>query len=202
MRSLFALLLLPSLSVSAPAIIAKQSSDIQITSVTTSGSGCPAGSVSSTISPDGSVITLGFDSYETLVGPGASSADREEDCEIFLNLFYPIGCTAATFNATYHGFAQLDSGVTGSLSADYILSPGSTGSEPPTAVISGSAFTDGGVYEKDDTVTTETTINTTNQQNVSFVVRTRLSLQAMNATVSGTLTDDDATISIASQSSC
>ncbi|KAL1848002.1 hypothetical protein VTK73DRAFT_10215 [Phialemonium thermophilum] len=176
----------------------RQSSQIQITGVSTSGSGCPQGSVSTNISPDGSVLTLGFDSYQTLVGPGASGSDREKNCDVFLTLRFPVGvCTAATLSITYHGFAEIESDVAGSLAASYTLSPGSGGGNPPATTFTASNWSGGGVYTRQDAVSASATIQNPNQRDVSLAVRTRLILSASNSGASGTLTADDATVAIA-----
>lgn len=194
-------LLLPALALAAPAsLITRQASQIQIASVTASGGGCPQGSFSTDISPDGTTITFGFDSYQTFVGPQTSQ--RELDCNIFLSLRFPLGCTSAAISTTYHGFVQLDSGVTGSFPASYNLSPGFlTGSTPATSFTSAS-WGAGGVYTKLDSVSAKATINSPNQQNVNFEIRNRAFLQAPNSVASGTLTVDDATITIAQIKKC
>jgi hypothetical protein len=201
MRLIKALLLLPALVLAAPSIFPRQSTPIQIASVTYSGTGCPAGSVSTETSPDGTVITLGFSSYQTLIGPGSLSEDREKHCELFFVLRYPIGCTSAVIAATYHGFAELESGVSGTFISTYSLSPGSTSSNPPPTTFSSSQWA-GGVYTKPDLISTTASIQNFNQRNVSFVARTRILLQAPNPSVSGTLTGDDATVAITQQRSC
>jgi hypothetical protein len=201
MKSIVALLL-PILALAAPAPEGRQSGGIRISSVSTSGSGCPQGSVSTSISDDGSVVTIGYDSYQTNVGPGVDSSQREKYCDIFLTLLYPLGCTSAVMASTYHGFAQLDSGVSGSFAAAYVLSPGSTSTNPPTTTFSSSQWSAGGVYTKSDSVTTKNTVRTLNQRTAIFAARTRVTLIAVNSTVSGTLTDDDATIAITSQIKC
>ncbi|KAK1764281.1 hypothetical protein QBC33DRAFT_547672 [Phialemonium atrogriseum] len=194
-------LLLPALALAAPTSLdPRQAGQIQITSVTASGAGCPQGSFSTSISPDGTVITFGFDSYQTLVGPQTNQ--REEDCNIFLGLRFPVGCSSASISTTYHGFAQIDSGVTGTLQASYNLSPGSLTGSTPTTTFTSASWGGGGVYTKQDTLTAKATINSPNQQNVNFEIRNRAILQASNSAVSGTLTVDDTTITITQIKKC
>ncbi|KAK3313966.1 hypothetical protein B0H66DRAFT_567489 [Apodospora peruviana] len=176
-----------------------------IQSASFSGSGCPPNTYSIDLASDGQAITLGFDAYNTLVGPGSDPSDREKNCDLTLTLQYPIGCTAAKITSTYHGFAQLEQGVTGIFSSQYNISPGSisSGGSPPPATISRNGFGGAGnVYTKLDEARTKVNVRSANQRSVSFVVRSRVLLQANNGNVGGLLTEDDVSISIAQQSRC
>lgn len=200
MKLLLATLLLPLSTLCAPTfspIRFRQSAQIQITSFSAAGPGCPQGTISSSISDDGTTLTLGFDAYQTDVGPGVSDSPRELNCDIFATLRYPLGCTSASVRTTYHGFAELDEGVRGTFPAAYTLSPGeATGTSPLPATFSGAP---GFVYTKLDEVRVKENIRNQNQRDVSLAVRTRVFLQAANETVSGTLTVDDATIAVTGQ---
>lgn len=68
------------------------------------------------------VITFGFDSFQTYIGPGTTQADRSKNCQIHLNLKYPGGFQFAVVESTYHGYAQLDAGVTGNFFSTYFFS--------------------------------------------------------------------------------
>lgn len=59
---------------------------IYIISAMTSGNGCPQGSVSTTFDPNQSVVTFGFDSFQTYIGPGTTIQDHSKNCQIHLNL--------------------------------------------------------------------------------------------------------------------
>lgn len=136
------LLLFPTLILSSP-LTPRQSPPVDqiiITDSATSGNGCPQGSVSTTASPDKTVrlssplstshltntnkqvITFGFDSFQTYIGPTAAQADKSKACQIHLSLSYPAGFTYAVVDATYHGYARLDAGVTGNFLSTYFFS--------------------------------------------------------------------------------
>jgi hypothetical protein len=125
------------LSAAVPANTPRQANPIRITSISASGSGCPAGTFTADISPDNVTATLGFNEYQTYVGPGIPGSDRERNCDVFFTLRYPIGCFSAVFNIKYHGFAQIENTVSGTLSASYSLSPGSVSPSSPATSISG-----------------------------------------------------------------
>ena len=182
----------------------RQGNPIQIISVTTSGSGCPAGTVATEISPDGSTLVLGFDAYQTSVFAGSPSADREKFCDVSVKARYPLGCTKAVFDTTSHGFALLESGVSGTVLSSYSFSPGSivSGASSPATVLQGSQFEEGDVYTKQDEVATKATVRNANERDITYVVRSRVFLQASNQQAFGTLTVDDLSISVTAQTAC
>jgi hypothetical protein len=205
MKSLIPLLLLPIAALGAPTTPSQRARDaqqVQVTSISVSGSGCPQGTITTDISPEGTVLTLGFDSYQTAVGPGVRGSDREKNCDVFITLRYPLGCTSTTVSTTYHGFAQLEDGVEGSFPATYSLSPGFVSGGPPATTFSAGEWGTGGVYTKLDEVAVKEDIRHANQRDVSFVIRNRIRLNAAGSDLSGTLTVDDATVIISDEKSC
>jgi hypothetical protein len=59
---------------------------ITIISAMTSGNGCPSGTVTTTFSPDKTLVTFGFDSFQTYIGPGTKPQDHSKNCQIHLSL--------------------------------------------------------------------------------------------------------------------
>jgi hypothetical protein len=192
-------ILFPALAVAAPSLLPRQSS-ITISSVSATGPGCPAGSYSTTIS--GGVVTLGLDAYQTNVGPGFPGSDREKYCDITVNFLYPLGCTAASIQSTYQGFAQLGTGITGTFTSTYSVSPGQIGPNPPSTTFTSANWGSGGVYTRSDTSATTVRANSANQRNVQFMSRNRIILQSGQASSQGTLTADIITIAVQSQNVC
>lgn len=68
------------------------------------------------------VITWGFDQFQTYIGPGTKASDKSKNCQLHLNLAYPGGFQYAVVDATYHGWARMDEGVTGSFITTYYFS--------------------------------------------------------------------------------
>jgi len=204
MKFLSSFFVLPALALAGPLSRPRGSGQpARLLSVSTSGSGCPSGTVATETSPDGLVTTVGFDNYSTNIGPGVASENREKFCDLTVTVRFPLGCTAVSLATTYHGFAQLDSGVTASLTSSYTLSTGVlAGGNPPTTVLSSTQFGEGDVYTKQDPTSSTVIVRNANEQNVSFVARIRIFLVATNGTVAGLATADDATIAIARQSKC
>lgn len=198
-------LFLPLLTLASPAPLTPRQSDsqVRITAITTTGDGCPSGTYSSSINEAGTVLTLGFDTYQSAVGPGVPGPDREKHCELFVTLRYPVGCTTASLTTTYHGFAILQQGVSGVVASTYNLSPGSlTNGNPSSTVLSGAQWVDGDVYTRNDVVAARAPVVSQQQRDVSFVVRNRVLLTAGDSSQEGVVTADDVTLSITGQASC
>jgi hypothetical protein len=139
MHSKLAILALPVLAAAYPqsSAVAPSPDQITIRDTTYSGSGCPQGSVSTSASDDKTVVTWGFDSFQTYIGPGTVAADKSKNCQLHLNLAYPGGFQYAVVDATYHGWARLDTGVTGSFITTYYFSQdaGKTVSRTPSTLL-------------------------------------------------------------------
>jgi len=173
---------------------------VTIVSASTSGNGCPQGTVSTTISTDRTVVTFGFDGFQTYIGPGTKTSDRTKNCQIFLNLKYPGGFTFAVLQATYHGYAQLDTGVTGTFLSTYFFSQ-----DASKSTTTRSSFTGGGslaagvVYTKTDTVPTTALIFCPCGSNGILSINNRVALTSTNSNASGQISDDDATVKFTHQ---
>lgn len=55
-------------------------------------------------------------------GPGTTPSDKSKNCQLHLNLKYPGGFQFAVVESTYHGYAQLEEGVTGTFYSTYYFS--------------------------------------------------------------------------------
>lgn len=56
------------------------------------------------------------------MGPRADITDSRKFCQLNLELSYSAGFSFAVYNAEYAGFADLDSGVTGTIKSNYYFS--------------------------------------------------------------------------------
>jgi len=186
--------------------------EITINSVTTSGSGCPNGTVSVTISDDRTVVTLGFDQFQTYLGPSPRSPrgrrargparddERRKTCLIRLNVNEPPGFTFAVLDATYHGFAQLDGGVTGSFASSYSFAESGGSSAATTAsIFGGGGFANGTVFTQHSDIPTASVVRSPCGRNATLFIRTTIDLTSSNSSASGAITDDDATFAFTHQ---
>ena len=202
----FAAFLLPALAMAAPALNPNLSGDmpdpkdIQIVSASFSGNGCPQGSVSTSISPDRTVITFGFDGFQTYIGPGTAVSDRTKNCALHLNLKYPGGFQFAVVDSTYHGYAQLDQGVTGTFYSTYFFSQdASATTTTQTSITGGGVWAKGQVYTKADSIPTASLIFSPCGATGILNINNRIALQSSNSKASGSITDDDATVAFTQQ---
>ncbi|KAL1874345.1 hypothetical protein VTK73DRAFT_477 [Phialemonium thermophilum] len=174
--------------------------EIQIQSATFSGNGCPQGTVSTSISPDKTVITFGFDGFQTYIGPGYNPTEKTKNCQLHLNLKYPGGFQFAVVDSTYHGYAQLDPGVTGTFYSTYYFSQdASATTTTQTSITGGGIWQDGQVYTKADTVPTASYIYSPCGANGILNINNRIALTSNNRSATGLLTDDDATVAFTQQ---
>ncbi|KAK3331215.1 hypothetical protein B0H66DRAFT_92987 [Apodospora peruviana] len=173
---------------------------IQIVSVSFSGNGCPQGSVSTSISPDKTVITFGFDRFQTYIGPGFSAAEKSKNCQLHLNLKYPGGFQFSVVESTYHGYAQLDPGVTGTFYSTYYFSQdASATTTTQTSISGGGIWAQGQVYTKADKIPTASYIFSPCGASGILNVNNRIALTSSNTTATGEVTDDDATVAFTQQ---
>ncbi|KAK7985600.1 hypothetical protein PG996_005163 [Apiospora saccharicola] len=173
---------------------------IQIISASSSGNGCPQGSITTNLSPDRTVITFGFDAFQTYIGPGTNVSDRTKNCQLHLNLKYPGGFQYALVDSTYHGYAQLEKGVTGTfLSTYYFSQDASATTTTRTSITGGGVWEAGQVYTKEDKIPTTSVIWSPCGQTGLLNVNNRIALTSTNKTASGSISDDDATVAFTQQ---
>ncbi|KAG8159676.1 hypothetical protein KVR01_010313 [Diaporthe batatas] len=181
-----------------PALAAAQ--DITISKVQYSGNGCPQGTVSTSISSDKTVVTLGFDGFQTYIGPGTSIKDRTKNCQIHLTLSYPAGYSFAVVDSTYHGYAQLEAGVTGTFFSQYYFSSDASNTcTTQSSIAGGGVWADGQVYTKQDVVPTPNYVKSKCGQTEILNVNNRVALSSTDTNAFGQLTDDDATVDVSQQ---
>ncbi|CAG8975724.1 hypothetical protein HYALB_00009131 [Hymenoscyphus albidus] len=186
-----ALLTLASAALAAPRVETRQTTtppphQVTVSGITTSGSGCPQGSVGQFLSADRTVFTLIFDSYIAQIGPGIAAAESRKFCQINLNLHYPQGFQYSIMKTLYRGFANLDKGVTGSQEATYYFSG------QPTQVSTKSTFTGPLLqdYKVEDDLTLTSTIWSPCGADLPINIKTSVNLVASVKGAQGVLTDD------------
>ncbi|KAI0602663.1 hypothetical protein F4775DRAFT_588233 [Biscogniauxia sp. FL1348] len=206
MRSFFAAALLaPALAAANPIGIISDGDlpspdEISIVSATASGNGCPQGTVTTNISPDRTVLTFGFDAFQTYIGPGTVISDRSKNCQLHLNLKYPGGFQFAVVESTYHGYAQLEEGITGTFYSTYYFSQDAAATTTTQTSIQGGGIWEGGdVYTKQDQVPTASIIWSPCGATGILNVNNRIALTSSNGSASGQISDDDATVAFTQQ---
>ena len=120
--------LLVGAAAAAPALTerdAPSGHDVQIKGLAYGGSGCPAGSVDSSLSTDLTTLTIIYDQFQAQAGPNIQPKDYRKNCQLNVKLQFPQGWQFSVFKADYRGYANLPKGDTGSVNANYYFS-GST----------------------------------------------------------------------------
>lgn len=201
------ILLIPSLAAAIPHIHARVANplpsqqlmdEVQIESVSTSGSGCPKNDVSTSISDDKTVLTLGFDEFQSYIGGGHSASDGDKECDVRLDLKYPQGYTYAVVESTFHGFAQLDDGITGTFGASFSFSDGSKTSSISSKLSGGDSMVTGNTFTEDQTIPTSEVVRSPCGEDVYLTIIIHISLadDGSHPNATGVITDDDATFAL------
>jgi len=183
---------LTSLALLAAAVAADAPDRIQINSARYSGSGCKQGTVSTTISPDRTIITFGFDEFQATIG-GASQTDQQKNCQIHLDLAYPSGFQMSVLDATYHGYARLDAGVRANFISSYYFSQDASATAMTRSTIQGPEFVNGKTYTKADSLTTQSMVWSPCGASGILNVNNRIALTSNVSGAKGEVTNDDAT---------
>jgi Domain of unknown function (DUF4360) len=83
---------------------------VRIRSLSWAGSGCPAGTVTSDLTPG---FTLSFGSFVAEIGPGVPPSQSRENCQILVDLDFSQGWSYSLADVDCHGSANLGPGVSG-----------------------------------------------------------------------------------------
>lgn len=132
-------------------------------------------------------------------------ADRSKSCNLIITLKYPAAYSFAVVSSTYHGYAQLDSGVTGKFSSTYFFSSLLSATfSTSTSVLGGGSLESGSVYTKSDTISTPNLVlspcGLLGIGSLALLnIGNTISLSSSNSLAVGLMTNDDATVSTTQQ---
>ena len=172
-------------------IEARQSTSVRVESITASGTGCPSGSYTTSLSPSRDVGTIAFRQYNAALPSPNSRA-----CTVTVTLTYPSGCTRGNFQGTNHGFAQVNSGVTGTYTTSYRSSTGNS-ANPPASTFSGPSWVNGNTFTKTDIAPGQVVNRSPNTARVTYTATTQLNAGSGSG---ASLTVDDISFRITNQS--
>jgi hypothetical protein len=88
------------------------------------GSGCPAGSVSTVLSPDMKTLSLIFDQYEVSAGGTTGRSYERKSCNVAIPVHVPNGYSISIFSVDYRGFNHLPRGATSQFNVEYFFAGG------------------------------------------------------------------------------
>lgn len=105
---------IPLVLSAAPTARAQEAPDqVRVTDVGYRGSGCPADTLTWTLSPDARAFTVLFSDFTAEDGPEMPPSSRRKQCRITVELAYPPGWQYAIYRVDYRGAAYLDEGSWG-----------------------------------------------------------------------------------------
>jgi Domain of unknown function (DUF4360) len=117
MKPIKALLVLATL-ITAPIAPALANSRVEIGQPGYGGNGCPAGSASATVSPDGQELTVLFDKFMAL-GNSPNASERRKSCNMTIPIRVPQGFQISLYDADYRGYVAPN--TRGTLRAEYFF---------------------------------------------------------------------------------
>ena len=85
--------------------------------------GCPAGSYSLIMSPDGTSLSVLFDQFTVASGGASASGPSRKTCRISSPLNLPANHSIGVYKVDYRGFAKLAQKQGGQLDVQYFLGP-------------------------------------------------------------------------------
>ena len=88
------------------------------------GSGCPAGSVSATLSPDFKSLSLLFDQYEVSAGGTTGRAFDRKACNVAIPVHVPGGYSISVLSIDYRGYNHLPAGASSQFNVEYFFAGG------------------------------------------------------------------------------
>ena len=159
---------------------------VHVRSLSWAGSGCPAGSVASNVSPDLQAFTLLFDNYIAQIGPGVPLTESRKNCQIAVDLDFPSGWSYSILTVDYRGYADLESGVRGEQSSAYYFQ-GSTATPRLTTTMNGPAARD---YQIRDTLGVAATVWSPCGASRALNINSQVRLTSSNRNARGMLTVD------------
>ena len=88
------------------------------------GTGCPAGSVSTTLSPDEKSLSLIFDEYSVSAGGTTGRSFDRKSCNVAIPVHVPQGYSVAVLAVDYRGFNHLPTGASSQFNVEYFFAGG------------------------------------------------------------------------------
>ncbi|MDC0254989.1 DUF4360 domain-containing protein [Bacteriovoracales bacterium] len=90
------------------------------------GNGCPAGTTSTTLSPDKKVLSIIFDEYMAEAGEGTGKRVDRKSCNMAIPVHVPQGLSVSLFKIDYRGYVSTPIGGRAKLNVNYFFA-GSNG---------------------------------------------------------------------------
>lgn len=112
------ILLFSAIVLSAPVFAAD---DISLGQPGYGGTGCPAGTVSVTLSPDAKSLSLLFDEYQVAVGGETRKSFDRKSCNIAIPVRVPQGMSVSVLKVDFRGFNHLPQSASSQFNVEYFF---------------------------------------------------------------------------------
>ena len=113
-----------ALSVAAAASAQINPDDISLGEPGYGGTGCPSGSVSTTLSPDAKSLSLIFDQYQVSTGGETGRSFDRKSCNVAIPVHVPDGYSVSVLKVDYRGFNHLPRGASSQFNVEYFFAGG------------------------------------------------------------------------------
>jgi hypothetical protein len=85
------------------------------------GNGCPAGSVSATLSPDAKSLSLLFDTYQVEAGGTSGKTFDRKSCNVAIPVHVPQGLAVSVLAIDYRGYNNVPAGANTEFNVEYFF---------------------------------------------------------------------------------
>ena len=92
---------------------------VRVRSISYAGTGCPAGTVATNISPDRQGLRILFDQFIAEVGPGVPFNQKRKNCQLNIDLDFPSGWSYTVRTMDHQGYVALERGVKATQAVSY-----------------------------------------------------------------------------------
>jgi hypothetical protein len=113
-----------ALSVAAAASAQINPDDISLGEPGYGGTGCPSGSVSTTLSPDAKSLSLIFDQYQVSTGGETGRTFDRKSCNVAIPVHVPEGYSVSVLKVDYRGFNHLPARASSQFNVEYFFAGG------------------------------------------------------------------------------
>lgn len=120
----FSFAALAAAGVLAAAGAASAADDIRLGEPGYGGTGCPSGSVSTTLSPDAKSLSLIFDEYAVEAGGDTGRSFDRKSCNVAIPVHVPQGYSVSVLSVDYRGYNHLEGRSSSQFNVEYFFAGG------------------------------------------------------------------------------
>lgn len=153
------------------------------------GTGCPSGSVSASVSPDNSELSILFGSFQVDAGGNSGKTVDRKACNVSIPVQVPQGFSVSMFRIDYRGYHRVPHGASGTFDVEYFFA-GSTGPAYRKTFI---GYSDGN-FLLNNRVTAVSTVWSACGASVNLRTNTSIAIQTNSIHEQATMTLDSADV--------